>query len=274
MEGIVTPKDIKQMLDKMDQRHAEFVHYLFVNHYIDNGDDYEFRDEWLVDNYIEEYLDCFKFGGFKPLNSYVVKVLKDWYRDSYSKYLDAVDDLVLWINCNVRSFVPSLGKEIEQAYETGIQSGNGDGFYKPFMPIPAKIAKQLQSKDYEGAVSNIYCIFEQFAKVNDEHADWFELTPYEGDANYGTIPDLECFREAITSLYCHIRQLPDLPEDLRNEMDIHLGIFNTRTHFLGDEGFCSDVDDMFCGHHEQVNDYSDLSHCYMWNWYTDRVKEL
>lgn len=140
------------------------------------------------------------------------------------------------------------------------------------MPILAKIVSQLKSKDYEGAVANIYCILEQLAKVNDEHPDWFELTPDEDHEGFSTIPDLECFHEAIASLYCHIRQLPELPKDLRNEMDIHLAIFNRKTNFLGDGGFSSEVDDMFCGHDEQVNDYSDLSHCYMWSWYTDRAK--
>lgn len=159
----------------MDQRHAEVVHYLFLNNYIDNGDDYEFRDEWLVDNYIEAYGDAFEEGNLRPINRYVVKVLKEWYRDSYSKYLDAVDDLMAWVQYDLRFFEPSMGKEIETAYKAGIKAGDGDGFYKPLMQIPSKIVEQVKSKDYEDAVSNIYCIFEQLAKVYQAHANYLNL---------------------------------------------------------------------------------------------------
>lgn len=100
-----------------------------MNNYIDNGDGYEFRDKWLVDNYLDTYNDAFEDGSLRSLNRYVVKVTKEWYRDSYSRFLQAAEDLMAWMRCDVRSFAPSLYQEIDNAYDKAIKAGNADAVW-------------------------------------------------------------------------------------------------------------------------------------------------
>lgn len=50
-----------------------------------------------------------------------------------------------------------------------------------------------------------------------------------------------------------------------------LSIFNTKTHFFGNEDFDSRAFDMYHDAKEQVSDYSDIDDGDMWKWYVDKM---
>jgi hypothetical protein len=55
---------------------------------------------------------------------------------------------------------------------------------------------------------------------------------------------------------------------MKDEMDIHLRIFNRKTYFFGDLWGDSRFEDMLLDGKEQFNNYSLLEECSMWkHWY-------
>ena len=76
------------------------------------------------------------------------------------------------------------------------------------------------------------------------------------------------FLETLIELYCHLRQLKEVPESLKDEMDIYLRIFNRKTYFFGDMWGDSRFEDLLLDGKEQFNNYSVLEECSMWKyWY-------
>ena len=70
--------------------------------------------------------------------------------------------------------------------------------------------------------------------------------------------------EILQEVYCHLRQKDDLPKRLKNEMDIHLEIFNKKTSFFGIDYGDSRYEDMLLDGKKQYGDYSDLSQSDFW----------
>lgn len=254
------------MLDGMDMPHAEEVHYLFMNNYIDYGN-YGFRDEWMIDAYVECYNGFFQTGeGLNALNQYVIEIMEEWKEYSNYTYKKAKSDLVFWIQSPIPDFTPSFGKEIETAYEATITSDIEIALFNALLPYPAKILEQIKDNNYEQAAANIYCLFEYLVKASKVHEKWFE-SYYRG----GQLSKIVCLTEIVHDLYCHLRQKPDLSKELKVEMDIHMSIFNTKTHFFGDQDFDSRAFDMYHDANEQVSDYSDIEDGDMWKWYLDKM---
>lgn len=259
--------DLKSMLDELDMPHAEEVHFLFMNNYIDY-EDYDFRDEWMIDGYVECYNGFFQTGeGLDVLNLYVIDIMKEWKEDSNYRYKKAKSDLVYWIQSPIPAFAPSLGKEIESAYKATINSDIDVVMFNALLPYPAKILEQIKGKNYEQAAANIYCLFEHLVKASKVHEKWFE-SYYRG----GQLSKIVCLTEILVDLYCHLRQMPDLSTELKVEMDIHMSIFNTKNHFFGDPNFDSRAFDMYHDAKKQVSDYSEIEDGDMWHWYMDKLK--
>lgn len=255
------------MLEEMDMPHAEKVHFLFMNNYIDY-DNYDFRDEWMIDGYVECYNDFFQTSeGLDALNRYVIDIMQEWKEDSYNRYKKAKSDLFYWIKSPIPAFSPSLGKEIESAYEATINSDIDAAMFKALLPYPAMILEQIKNKNYEEAAANIYCLFEHLVKASKVQEKWFE-SYHRG----GKLSNIVCLTEILVDLYCHLRQMPDLPSELKVEMDIHMSIFNTKTHFFSEPESDSTAFDMYHDANKQVLDYSEIEDGEMWQWYKDKLK--
>lgn len=259
--------NLKCMLEEMDMPHAEKVHFLFMNNYIDD-DNYDFRDEWMIDGYVECYNDFFQTGeGLNALNRYVIDIMQEWKEDSYYRYKKAKSDLLYWIQSPIPAFTPSLGKEIESAYEATINSDIDVAMFNALLPYPAMIHEQIKNKNYEQAAANIYCLFEHLVNASKVHEKWFE-SYHRG----GQLSNIVCLTEILVDLYCHLRQIPDLPSELKVEMNIHMSIYNTKTHFFGDPESDSRAFDMYHDANKQVSDYSEIEDGEMWQWYKDKLK--
>ena len=264
----VTLADIQRMLGEMDQRHADLVHYLFMCNYIDYSN-YSFRDDWMIDGYVEIYNAYYQEDSkyLTSVNGYVVEILKEWQQDANHKYQKAKRDLYFWMTDPIPEFKPSLGDEIETAWQRVAGSDDEKELAEALMPFPLTISKQVETGQYEDAAANIYCLLEHLAQANKVHEDWFDCMWNGGEQTM--IVDLA---DTIQQLYCHLRQKPDLSARLKNEMDIHLEIFNKKTSFYGIDCGDSRYDDMFLDGKKQQDRYSDLSNCYMWEgWYLPKV---
>lgn len=265
-----TIDDLRKMMNEMDQRHAEEVHYLFMSNYIDFSD-YEFRDDWHMDAYHEAYFYYFRSGDvqLEILNDYVLDILKEWQQDANHKYQKAKKDLIWWITDPIPEFKPSLGKGIEMAYKTAIRSNEEEKLAKALTPFLPKIVEIVKSGQYEDAAANIFCLFEHLALADKEHEDWFH--PLWGN---GTMTQVAYLTEALCELYCHLRQQKELSVSLKDEMNIHLKIFNNKTYFFGDMWCGSRFEDLTLDPKDQEGDYSDLEECSVWKyWYLRRNTE-
>lgn len=272
-EGLPTAKrltieDILARMDQMDEAHADLVHYLFMSHHIDYQH-YPFRDEWMIDAYVEVYNAYYGESRqyLSQLNRYVIDILKEWKQDDYNRYLKARRAILYWMEDPIPAFTPTLGADIQQAYDTAIKTEKPDELAKVLMPFPKMIYEQVKAKDFEAAAGNIYCIFEYLGAANKAHEQWFD-TFWDGVE----LTPLVLFTEVVMALYCHLRQLRDLPEGLKNEMDCHLDILNKKTSLFGDGFGDSRIEDMFRDGKKQSNDYSELEACYMWSdWYLAKI---
>lgn len=270
MIEIADTKDLEQMLSNMDGQRAEVVHFLFMENYI-NWSNYRFRDDGFVYSYCDCYNEAFKTGFLHSLDYYLMHAMDEWKQDAPKIFNKAKKDLELWMQYDIPSLEPSMSKEISEAYEIAITLNNADAIWRSFLPFPIRIAKQIKSKDYVGAASNLYCIIEQLAKAYTEHEDWFEEIP--DSPNTWLIPDIVNFRDLTFSMYSHLRQKSDLPKKLKSDMDIHFHIFNLKTEFLGDIDCDSSISDMFHDKKDQFGNYSVLEKHYTWQWYMDKLKE-
>ena len=265
-----TLDDLRRMLDEMDQRHAEEVHHLFMDNYMDYSD-YEFRDEWMIDGYHECFHEYFRSGGeyIDQLNGYVIEILREWQQDANYKYQKAKKDLIWWMEDPIPEFKPSLSQEIDIAVNEAGDTEDDEVMVRSLMPFPLKIADIVKSGNYEDAAANLYCLFDYLAALEKKHKQWFESL-WTG----GMMSKMACFFDTISELYCHLRQLEEVPNTLKDEMDIHLLIFNRKTYFFGDMWGVSRFEDMLLDGKKQFNDYSVLEECPMWNhWYLKNYSE-
>lgn len=266
----ITLDDIKRLLSEMDQRHADLVHYLFMCNYIDYSD-YQFRDEWMIDDYVTIYNAYYHEDSnyLSSVNGYVIEILREWQRDANHKYQKAKHDLYYWLTDPIPEFNPSMGDEIESAWLQVKDSDDEKVIARALMPFPMRISKLIDSGHYEDAAANVYCILEHLAITNKSHEDWFECLWSGGEQTM-----IVGLVEVLQDLYCHLRQESDVPISLKNEMDIHLEIFNKKTWFFGIDCGDSRYEDMLSDGKKQNGEYSDLSNCYMWTeWYLPQLRE-
>jgi len=264
----VTLADIQTMLDAMDAPHADLVHYLFMSNYIDYHR-YDFRDEWMIDRYVEVYNAYYQEDAryLPSVNRYVVEILKEWQQDANHRYQKARRDLLFWMTDPIPEFRPSLGDEIEAVFQQVAGTSDEKTMAEALLPFPLKISRQVEAGRYEEDAANIYCLLEHLAQANKAHEDWFDCLWNGGEQTM-----VANLADTIQQLYCHLRQKPDLPVSLKNEMDIHLEVFNKKTWFYGIDCGDSRYADMFLDGKKQQDRYSDLSECYMWaDWYLPKV---
>lgn len=264
----VTLKDVKKMMDGMKMEQAEKVHYLFMSNYIDYSH-YDFRDDWAVDGYIYCYDDFYKLQSEsikKSLNHYVFDFLKEWQQDAPSIYRNAKEDLCYWMTCEWYGFVSPMKEEITAAWKGAMKTDDVKVVARTLSLFPLRIAEKIKAKAYEEAAADIYSILECVAATEKEHEDWLE-----GLFVGGEYTDMCIFAEAVVEMYCHLRQLPDLPKSLGDEMNIQIEVFNKKTDMFGDMMYDSRFADMVCDAKNQYGHYAKLEDCSMWDyWYNQK----
>lgn len=256
----VTIDDLKAKMDQMDAPHADLVHFLFMSNYIDYSP-YRFRDSWMIDRYVETYNAYFRESPtyLHAVNGYVLEILKEWQHDANHKYQKAKKDLLFWIDYSMIPFKPSMGDEIDTVWKEVCTSDDEAVIAEALQPYPLKIYEQVKSGQYEEAAANVYCILEYLATLRESHEDWFDSLWVGGEQT-----EVVNLVEVLQEVYCHLRQKDDLPKRLKNEMDIHLEIFNKKTSFFGIDYGDSRYEDMLLDGKKQYGDYSDLSQSDFW----------
>ena len=249
-------KNLHRMMDGMNIGLSEKVHLLFMNNYI-NYSNYEFRDEWQVDDYMDAYYNLYSLRSEQAkavVNQYVVDFLEEWKEDAPSIYRRAKDDLVGWINSEWYGFeCPEESKQsidVERT-EKVIALELSDSMMK--------IAEMVKVGKYEEAAGGCYAVFRRLAMIRDVYPDWFR-----GFEDGGELSKMTLLMLALVELYSHLRQMPGISKRLGDEMNIQLEVFNLETGFFGDMECDSRWSDMLCGAKEQYYDYSVLEECPMW----------
>lgn len=265
-------KDLMKMMGDMSIDLAERVHLLFMANYIDYSD-YRFRDDWQVDGYIYAYNDLFSLKNSDALlyaNHYVFGFMEEWQKDSPTLYRRAKDDLFWWMTDVWIKFESPMQGEIEDASRSARASNDDLKVALALSPFALKIAEMVKEKKYQEAASCCYTIFRILAKTSKDHPDWFG--GFLDDEAYSK---LSMFIDAMTELYCHLRQTPDIPRSLLSEMDIELEVFNKETDFFGDMMFDTRWSDMLCDGKDQYQNHSVLESCPMWDeWFNDQMPRI
>ena len=195
----------------------------------------------------------------------MIEILREWQHDANYKYQKAKKDLIWWMEDPIPEFKPSLEHEIDTAINRVSDADDEEKVVNALLPFPLKIADIICAGNYEDAAANIYYLFDYLAAFEKEHEPWFKSI-WGG----GQMSKMACFFDVLCELYCHLRQLKEIPFRLKDEMDIHLRIFNRKTYFFGDMWYDSRFEDMLLDGKEQFNDYSVLEECSMWRtWYLD-----
>lgn len=265
-------KDLMKMMGAMSIDLSERVHFLFMANYIDYSD-YNFRDDWQVDKYIYAYNDLFSLKNSEALmyaNHYVFEFLEEWQQDSPSLYRRAKDDLIWWVTDEWIKFESPMQGEIEDAWRSAMASNDDLKVALALSPFALKIAEMVKEKKYQEAAGCCYTIFRILSKTSKEHTDWFG--GFLDDEAYSK---LSMFTDAMGELYCHLRQIPDIPRTLLSEMDIELEVFNKETDFFGDMMFDTRWIDMLCDGKNQYQNHSVLENCPMWDeWFNDQLPSI
>lgn len=267
-------RNLKSILNKLDERHQDLVQYLFMVNKIDY-EIYEFRDEWMIDGYASCYNAYFHHDDKRviaTLNDYVYDIMKEWKADAPSLYRESMNDLKFWINYTLPDFTPSLKEDIDKQWSIGIKTDTADGLAASLLPFPIQIIDMIREKKYQEAAGNLYYIFTLLGQANRKKEKWLEASR----DNVGTFNDLDRMCELLRFLYCHIRQLDDLNSKLKNEMDIHFSILNMRSGLFGYGDFFGDsrATDMISDKDEQLSDYFDIEgESIIADWYKKKLTD-
>ncbi len=258
----ITLKTVQEMVDGMNLKLAEKVHYLFMANYISYSY-YHFRDESKVDDYCWCYKDLFELQRKVSLgivNSHVIGFLDEWRQDAPSLYRKAKHDICSWITGEWYNFDSPMQKEIEAAYQAAWEKEEEVAIALALSPFVLKTAELMNNGEYEAAAGSCYAIFRCLAKSFKKHKVWFNGF---NDLDY-SYSKLGIFTESLVELYCHLRQRPDLSKRMGEEMNINLEVLNLETDLFGDMHFHSRWEDMLLDAKSQFYDYSNLSFCRMW----------
>lgn len=250
-------KDLHRMMDGMSIAQAEKVHLLFMNNCI-NYSNYGFRNEWLVDDYMDAYYNLYSLRSEQAkivVNQFVVDFMNEWKEDAPAIYRRAKNDMVGWINSEWYAF--ECPEESKQSIDV---ERTEEEIALELSDSLQKIAEMVKAGKYEEAAGECYEVFRRLAMIRDVYPDWFKGL----DEDDGELPKMTLLTLALVELYSHLRQLPGISKRLGDEMNIQLQVFNLETSFFGDMDCDSRWSDMLCGAKEQYYDHSVLEECPMW----------
>ena len=224
-------RDLKSKLDSLDIDQLKYFHLLFEMNYMDDSD-FWFRDEWFEDGYHDCFYDWYHAGCKDipyDLNQMVFDILEEWKERGYKRYRPAMDSIRDWCSRKWNKFESEHQAEVSAAYDAAIVLDDEKEISRSLYPFIHHVHEYIRNKQYQEAISLIFCLFDQLGKACRKHQNWFE--PYWCG---GVQTSVVLFLDVLRHLYCHLRQHPDIPWQTKEAMDIHLLLTNKQHRLFGD----------------------------------------
>lgn len=261
-------RDLKSKLDSLDIEQLKYLHLLFEMNYMDDSD-FWFRDEWFEDGYHDCFYDWYHNGCKETpydLNQMVFEILEEWKERGYKRYRPAMDSIRDWYSRKWTQFESEHQAEVSAAYDVAIAHDDEKEISRGLYPFIHHVHEYIRNKQYQEAISLIFCLFDQLGKACRKHQNWFE-SYWCG----GVQTSVVLFLDVLRHLYCHLRQHPDISWQTKEAMDIHLLLTNKQHRLFGDlelawgdsrmddmlsdeSSYCdySNMDDELCGYLERM----------------------
>ena len=224
-------RDLKSKLDGLDIEQLKYLHLLFEMNYMDDSD-FWFRDEWFEDGYHDCFYDWYHDGCKETpydLNQMVFEILEEWKERGYKRYRPAMDSIRDWYSRKWNKFESEHQAEVSAAYDAAIVHDDEKEISRNLYPFIHQVHKYIRNKQYQEAISLIFCLFDQLGKACKKHENWFESYWCGGD-----LTSVDLFLDILRHLYCHLRQHSDIPWQTKEAMDIHLLLTNKQHRLFGD----------------------------------------
>ena len=224
-------RDLKSKLDNLDIDQLKYLHLLFEMNYMDDSD-FWFRDEWFEDGYHDCFYDWYHDGCKETpydLNQMVFEILEEWKERGYKKYRPAMDSIRDWCSREWTQFESEHQAEVSAAYNAAIVHDDEKEISGSLYPFIHHVHEYIRNKQYQEAISLIFCLFDQLGKACRKHQNWFE-SYWRG----GVQTSVVLFLDVLRHLYCHLRQHPDIPWQTKEAMDLHLLLTNKQHRLFGD----------------------------------------
>lgn len=224
-------RDLKSKLDSLDIDQLKYFHLLFEMNYMDDSD-FWFRDEWFEDGYHDCFYDWYHDGCKETpydLNQMVFEILEEWKERGYKRYRPAMDSIRDWFSRKWNKFESEHQAEVSAAYDAAIVLDDEKEISRSLYPFIHHVHEYICNKQYQEAISLIFCLFDQLGKACKKHENWFESYWCGGDQT-----SVDLFLDILRHLYCHLRQHPDIPWQTKEAMDIHLLLTNKQHRLFGD----------------------------------------
>ena len=224
-------RDLKSKLDSLDIDQLKYFHLLFEMNYMDDSD-FWFRDEWFEDGYHDCFYDWYHDGCKETpydLNQMVFEILEEWKERGYKRYRPAMDSIRDWCSRKWNKFESEHQAEVSAAYDAAIVLDDEKEISRSLYPFIHHVHEYIRNKQYQEAISLIFCLFDQLGKACRKHENWFE-SYWRG----GVQTSVVLFLDVLRHLYCHLRQHPDIPWQLKEAMDLHLLLTNKQHRLFGD----------------------------------------
>ena len=224
-------RDLKSKLDSLDIDQLKYFHLLFEMNYMDDSD-FWFRDEWFEDGYHDCFYDWYHDGCKETpydLNQMVFEILEEWKERGYKRYRPAMDSIRDWCSRKWNKFESEHQAEVSAAYDAAIVLDDEKEISRSLYPFIHHVHEYIRNKQYQEAISLIFCLFDQLGKACKKHENWFESYWCGGDQT-----SVDLFLDILRHLYCHLRQHPDIPWQTKEAMDIHLLLTNKQHRLFGD----------------------------------------
>lgn len=261
-------RDLKSKLDSLDIEQLKYLHLLFEMNYMDDSD-FWFRDEWFEDGYHDCFYDWYHNGCKETpydLNQMVFEILEEWKERGYKRYRSAMDSIRDWYSRKWTQFESEHQAEVSAAYDVAIAHDDEKEISRGLYPFIHHVHEYIRNKQYQEAISLIFCLFDQLGKACRKHQNWFE-SYWCG----GVQTSVVLFLDVLRHLYCHLRQHPDISWQTKEAMDIHLLLTNKQHRLFGDlelawgdsrmedmlsdeSSYCdySNMEDELCGYLERM----------------------
>ena len=255
-------------MDNLDIEQLKYLHLLFEMNYMDDSD-FWFRDEWFEDGYHDCFYDWYHNGCKETpydLNQMVFEILEEWKERGYKRYRPAMDSIRDWCSRKWTQFESEHQAEVSAAYDAAIVHDDEKEISRSLYPFIYHVHEYIRNKQYQEAISLIFCLFDQLGKACKKHENWFE-SYWRG----GVQTSVVLFLDVLRHLYCHLRQHPDIPWQTKEAMDIHLLLTNKQHRLFGDlelawgdsrmedmlsdeSSYCdySNMEDELCGYLERM----------------------
>lgn len=253
----LTIDKLRSILDTLDINRLRFFHSLFRGSIMDEID-YEFIDEWQIDEYYDCAYDWFSDGSRTipyKLNGYVGLILLELQTCSPVNYRKAMGKIKLWLKCDLYDFISDKEPELTAALDAVINGDNQKKVVVALAPFLADASTDIQYSRFEAAASLLFMIMESLGKVKQHHKSWF---PEYWENTRSS--DMDYFLGHLHDLYCCLRGRNDLPVNMPLQLDIRLKCLNDHIEIFGNvgQGIYSDSPsfDMTASAGEQLTDYT------------------